>query len=379
MKEYTAGYDDLYKVVKEMFMGIGYSEYQAAATTNSLVESDARHIHSHGVVMLASYLEYMETTGCLKLDAPAPTVIHETPVSFVMDGHSGVGYAISELATKKCIEKAKKSGICISAVRYANHYGFAGYWSEMMAKEGFIGISSTNTIRGVCPTRSADRILGTNPIAVAVPTAGGEPMFLLDMATSAMPYGKISRSKVFAESGVLPENILINAKGESIISFSGALELLAHGDTESKTPDRPAGGLIPLGGATEMHCGYKGYGLALLVELLTGGLSGGIPSKFIPYAGEGICFFLMAISPELFGERQAVLKHMKYIIEEYRKAQPISNDMPVLIPGDKERMYRNEALKSGITLSEDIVNRLRYVAQRTGKEDEFEKIFTVKE
>ncbi len=279
----------------------------------------------------------------------------------------------------ECIEKAKKSGICISAVRYANHYGFAGYWSEMMAKEGFIGISSTNTIRGVCPTRSADRILGTNPIAGAVPTAGGEPMFLLDMATSAMPYGKISRSKVFAESGVLPEDILINAKGESITSFPEALELLAHGDTESKTPDRPTGGLVPLGGATEMHCGYKGYGLALLVELLTGGLSGGIPSKFIPYAGEGICFFFMAISPELFGERQAVIKHMKYIIEEYRKAQPISNDMPVLIPGDNERMYRNEALKSGITLSEDIVNRLRYVAQRTGKEDEFEKIFTVKE
>ena len=379
MKEYVAKYEDLYKIVKEMFIGIGYSERQAKAVTDSLVEADARHIHSHGTVMLATYLGYIETTGCLKLDAPDPTVVHETPVSFVMDGHSGVGYVIAEMATKKCIEKAKKSGICIAAVSYANHYGFAGHWSEMMANEGLIGVTATNTIRAVCPTRSADRVLGTNPIAVAIPVAGGEPMFLLDMATCVMAYGKICRSKVFAESGVLPEEIVIKENGKSLTNFADAVELLAHGDTDSKDPDKPTGGLAPLGGTTELHSGYKGYGLAMLVELLTGGLSGGIPSKFIPFAGEGVCFFFMAINPELFGERQAVLDHLKYVIEEYRKTQPISADTPVLMPGDKERLFREEALKNGITLSDDIVGRLRYVAQRTGKEAEFEKVFKVKE
>lgn len=377
MKEYVASYEDLRRIVKEMFIGIGYSDKQAAIVSNSLVEADARHIHSHGVVMLATYLGYIETTGCLKLDAPDPTIVHETPVSFVMDGHSGVGYVIAEMATNKCIEKAKKSGICVASVRYANHYGFAGYWSEMMANKGLIGITATNTIRAVCPTRSADRVLGTNPIAVAIPVASGEPMFLLDMATCVMAYGKICRSKVFAESGVLPKEIVIKENGESITNFADAVELLAHGDAENKVPNRSAGGLAPLGGTKEIHSGYKGYGLAILVELLTGGLSGGIPSKFIPFAGEGVCFFFMAIAPELFGDSQTVLDHLKYVIEEYRQSRPISDDLPVLMPGDKERLYRAEALKNGIVLSEDIVNRLRHVAQRTGKEAELEKIFSV--
>lgn len=378
MKEYVAKYEDLHKIVKEMFMGIGYSEYQAKAVTDSLVEADARQIHSHGVVMLKTYLGYIETTGCLKLDAPEPTKVFETPVSFVMDGHSGVGYVIAETAVKECIKKAKASGICISAVRYANHYGFAAHWSEMMANEGLIGISATNTIRAVCPTRSADRVLGTNPITVAFPTADKEPMFLLDMATCVMAYGKICRSKVFAESGVLPEDIVIKDDGQSITKFNDAVELLAHGDVSSKVPDKPTGGLAPLGGTTETHSGYKGYGLAMLVELLTGGLSGGIPSKFIPFAGEGVCFFFMAIDPGLFGERKAVLEHVKSIIEEYRRAQAIVTDLPVLMPGDKERLYREDALKNGVSLSEDIVNSLRYVAKRTGKEEELESIFSVK-
>ena len=379
MKEYVAKYDDLYKIVKEMFMGIGYSDKQATAVTSSLVEADARHIHSHGTVMLPTYLGYIETTGCLKLDAPDPTVVHETPVSFVMDGHSGVGYVIAETAVKKCIEKAKQSGICVAAVRYANHYGYAGHWSEMMADEGLIGITSTNTIRAVCPTRSAERFLGTNPIAVAIPTVGDEPRFLLDMATCVMAYGKICRSKVFAESGVLPDDIVVRPDGTTVTDFPEAIEVVAHGDTPGKEHVKPTGGIAPLGGTTELRSGYKGYGLAMLVELFTGGFSGGIPSKFIPYAGEGVCFFFMAIDPSVFGDPKAVLEHLKYIIEEYRKAQPISEDMPVLMPGDKERLYREEAIKNGIVLSDDIVGKLRGVAQRLGKEAEFDKVFSVKE
>lgn len=373
MREYLTKYQDLYRVTKEMFMGLGYSDHQASTVTNCLVEADARHLHSHGVAAMMTYVSHLKA-GNLRLDAPEPTTVFETPTSLVLDGHSGVGYVIADIAVKKTIEKAKKSGICITTVRQANHYGFAGHWPEMMAQEGLIGITCTNTVRCVCPTRSAERNMGTNPISVAFPTCGDEPMFLLDMATCVMAHGKLCRSQVFAESGIVPEEVIIDGKGRCLTDFNEALELLFHGDDRSESPKPDTGGLLPLGGSKETHGGHKGYGLALLVELLTGGLAGGAPSKFIPLAHEGICFFFMAIDPVLFGDTKRVCEHVKNIIEEYRKTTPIDPDLPVLIPGDKERFSRENALKDGIKLSPEIVEIMRQVARMTKKETALESI-----
>lgn len=373
MKDFVVKYDDLYRVAKEMFMGLGYSELQADTVTNCLVEADLRHKHSHGVAAMMTYVSHLKA-GNLHLDASEPTTVFETPVSLVLDGHSGVGYCIADFAVKKTIEKAKKTGICITTVRQANHYGFAAHWSEMMADEGLIGISSTNTVRCVCPTRSAERNLGTNPMTFAFPTAGDEPMFNLDMATCVMAHGKLVRSQVFAESGVIPREVIIDGKGNVVTDFKEALEILHHGDDRSDEPKPDTGGLVPLGGITEILSGHKGYGLAMLVELLTGGLAGGTPSKFIPLAHEGICFFFMAIDPALFGNAQEVREHVKYIIGEYRKTTPIDSAQPVLMPGDKSRAARAKAIKDGIVLSSEIVEILRQVATITKKNTELESI-----
>lgn len=359
----------------EIFKGLGYSERQAAIVSKCLVEADSRHLHSHGVAAIRTYAGHIQA-GSLKLDAPEPSVEFETPLSLVMDGHSGVGYVIATTAVQKCIEKAKKSGICIVTVRNANHYGFAGRWTEMMAKEGLIGITSTNTVRCVCPTRSAERNLGTNPISAAFPVAGEERMFLLDMATTVMAHGKLCRSQVFADSGIVPEEVIIDGAGASVTDFKKVLDILHHGDDRSPTPRRDTGGLLPLGGSTETHGGHKGYGLALLVELLTAGLAGGVPSKFIPLASQGICFFFMAIDPSLFGDKQAVLKHVAYVVEEYRKTVAIDPSLPVLIPGDKEMDYRKKALADGIELSPEIIGLLREVAAIAHKEKELEAILS---
>ncbi|MEG1602568.1 MAG: Ldh family oxidoreductase [Cloacibacillus sp.] len=373
MRDYVVKYDDLYKVAKEMFMGLGYSDLQASTVTNCLVEADARHLHSHGVAAMMTYVSHLKM-GNLHLDAPAPTTVFETPNSLVLDGHSGVGYVIADFAVKKTIEKAKKNGICVTVVRQANHYGFGGHWPEMMADEGLIGIANTNTVRCVCPTRSSERNMGTNPISVAFPVCGDEPMFLLDMATCVMAHGKLCRSQVFAEKGVVPEEVIIDGKGKCLTDFKEVLELLHHGDDRSEAPKPDTGGLVPLGGTTETLSGHKGYGLALLVELLTGGLAGGVPSKFIPLAHEGICFFFLAMDPAMFGDPKAVLEHVKYVVDEYRKTAPIDPELPVLIPGDKERISREKALKEGIALSPEIIDILRQVAGMTKKEKELEAI-----
>lgn len=366
-------YDDLYRVSKEMFIGLGYSESQAATVSGCLVEADARHLHSHGVAAFTTYMSHLKA-GNLKLDAPNPETIFETPVTLVLDGHSGVGYVIAEFAVKKCLEKAKTSGICVTVVRNANHYGFAGHWPEMMAEEGFIGITMTNTVRCVCPTRSAERNLGTNPISVAFPVAHGEPMFLLDMATCVMAHGKLCRSQIFAESGVVPEGVIVGGDGESLVDFKKALEVLHHGDDRSYAPRADTGGLLPLGGAQELLGGHKGYGLALLVELLTGGLARGTCSKFIPLASEGICFFFMAIDPAYFGDAEKIREHIASIIAEYRKTTPLDPNLPVLIPGDKERVSRERAMRDGIFLSKEIVDILKIAAEASHKQKELNAI-----
>ena len=373
MNGYCVTYVDLLRVTAEILVQLGYSEDRASLVAKCLVEADARYLHSHGVALLPTYQSHLES-GSLKLDAPAPTVVFETPISAVIDGHSGVGFAIADVATRLCIEKAGRSGVSIAVARNANHYGFAGYWTEMMAEEGLIGVTATNTVRCVCPTGSAERSLGTNPISVAFPAFGDEPMFLLDMATCVMAHGKFCRSQVFAESGVVPEGVLIDGEGCSVMDFKEALDILTHGDCRTHEPNPKAGGLLPLGGSSEEHGGHKGYGLALLVELLTGGLAQGTPSKFIPRASEGICFFFMAIDPALFGEAKDVCRHVAHIVEEYRRTAPIAPDAPVLIPGDKERAFRERALRDGIELSGEVVEVLRNVAAKTGYTGALESI-----
>lgn len=367
MTGYIVKYHNLYKIVKEMFLRLGYSDKQASIVTACLLEADLRNIHSHGVAAIMTYVKTLKANS-LHLDAPNPTTVFETASSLVLDGHSGVGFVIADYAVKKTIEKAKKSGLCLTTVRQANHYGFAGYWPEMMAKEGLIGVTCTNTVRCVCPTRSAERSMGTNPISVAVPICDDEPMFLIDMATCVMAHGKLCRSQSFAESGVVPEDVVIDGRGKCMTDFKQILELLHNGDNQNQSPKPDAGGLLPIGGATETHGGHKGYGLALLVELLTAGLSRGVPSKFIPLANEGICFFFMAIDPALFGNAKEVLAHVRYIINEYRNTTPINPSIPVLIPGDKERLSREYSIKEGIALSAEIVQILKDVAKLTNLE-----------
>ena len=186
------GVERLFDFVTAVFSKIGLTETDARITADVLLAADKRGIESHGVARLQRYVDHIEQ-GVIRLDAKAETV-KETAVSLVIDGHGGMGQVVSYNTMKRCIAKARESGLCLASIRNSNHYGIAGYYTLMALAEDRIGISLTNTAPLVVPTFAKDALIGTNALSFGVP-AGKERPFLLDMATSTVPRGKL---EVFA-------------------------------------------------------------------------------------------------------------------------------------------------------------------------------------
>ncbi|MDR1579248.1 MAG: Ldh family oxidoreductase [Synergistaceae bacterium] len=362
--EKRIGFEELKEFVTAALLKMGYSEKSAAITAVCLVEADARGIYSHGSAALNLYRTHTSPGGCIDINAAEPSVVFETPISAVLDGFNGVGFYIAEVCAGLCVEKAKQTGLSVVLARNANHYGFAGYWTELMAKSGLIGITCCNTVRCVCPTRSAERILGTNPIAAAFPLANGK-IFMADMATSIIAQGKLNRSNSFGTEGVMRDGFIIDEQGNPVNSVKQALEIFANRDGN--------GGLFPIGG-DEYHRGYKGFAISLIVELLTGGLTRGVSSKYIRTNTTGISLFFMAIDPGILGDKDTIAAHMEGMLSEYKNAKPIDPALPVLLPNEIETGHREDALKQGIPFSENVYKVLRDAAKQLGLEERLGKI-----
>ena len=170
-----------------MLVDAGLSEEDAMITSNVLIDADKRGISSHGVARLKRYIDAMKD-GVIIADAQY-SIVKETPVSLVIDGHGGMGEVVAYKTMEKCIEKAEQGYLCFASVRNSNHYGIAGYYTKMALAKQMIGISSTNSAPLVVPTFAKDAVIGTNPISIGFP--GKESSFLLDMATSTVPRGKL--------------------------------------------------------------------------------------------------------------------------------------------------------------------------------------------
>jgi LDH2 family malate/lactate/ureidoglycolate dehydrogenase len=357
-------FEDLREFVGMALLKMGYSEKSAEITVACLVEADARGIYSHGSAALKLYRSHTSPGGCIDVNAAEPRVVFETPVSAVLDGFNGVGFYIAEKCAALCVEKAKQSGLSVVIARNANHYGFAGRWTELMAKSGLVGITCCNTVRCVCPTRSAERLLGTNPVAVAFPLADGK-IFMADMATSIIAQGKLNRSNSFGTEGTIEDGFIIDKQGNPVNSVKQALEIFADRDGN--------GGLFPIGG-DEYHRGYKGFALSLVVELLTGGLAHGVSSKHIRTNTVGISLFFMAIDPRILGDKDTLAAHMEDMLAEYKNARPIDPALPVLLPNEIETDHREDALKQGIPFSENVYQVLLDVARQLDLEERLGKI-----
>ena len=345
-------YDVLDKFCKDVFAAFGFTEEEAATITDVLLDSDLSGIESHGIQRLYRYFRSIEK-GMILPDAK-PEVVFETPLSAVIDGHDGMGQLIGNKAMCMAIEKAKAHGIGIVTVRNSNHYGIAGYYAKMALSEGLIGMSCTNTNPITVPTHGRAAMLGTNPIAVAVPA---DPVpFLFDAGTSVVTRGKL---EVYNKAGKpMPEIWALDAAGHPTADASEVLGNIAGHN---------GGGIMPVGGPTEESGGHKGYGYAMLCEIFSSILSMGTPSDRTGAGGRGlICHGFAAIDPALFGDPAAIREHFSEYLERLRTSPKAEGAERIFTHGEKEREAAERILREGIPVNDNTMKEMKEVADGTG-------------
>ncbi len=335
--------------VKDYFIHFGVPEEDARIAADVLVEADLRGVDSHGVIRMYSYYGSRLAAGLVDPTTPM-RILYESPVSLALDAGAGLGQVAGYRGMQRCIEKARESGMAAVTVRNSNHFGIAGYYAMMALPHDLIGISLTNSQPLIAPSHSRAALLGTNPIAVAVP-AGKERPYVLDMATSIVPIGRIT---VFqkAEKKVPP--------GWGIDS-RGCV-------TENPEEILNGGALLPLGG-TDLMRGYKGYGLSLLVDLLSGVLSG---AAFGAHVGESndqpanVGHFFAALRVDLFRPIEEFKQDMDRYIQELKQAPLAEGEDRIYIHGEKEFEKRLSYEKDGFPLMEPVVEMMKDAARQAG-------------
>jgi LDH2 family malate/lactate/ureidoglycolate dehydrogenase len=343
-------YNDLKNYVIRFFTALDVPEIDAQIAADVLVSADLRGINSHGVIRLHSYYGDRIRSGQINPASPM-CVINENPVNTLLDGGNGLGQVVAYRAMSLCLKKADKSGLAIVSVRNSNHFGIAGYYAMMALPEDMIGISLTNSQPLVAPTYAKKPVIGTNPIAVAIP-AGKERPYVLDMATSIVPFGKV---KVYKKSGkLMPKGWAINERGELTRDPSEVIE---------------GGSLLPLGGPAQLS-GYKGYGLSLLVDLLSGVLSGAAfgetVGKVTAANTANVGHFFAAIKLEDFRPIDQFKADMDAYIQALKQTPKLPGQDRVYIPGEKEYEHAENAMKNGVPLLPEIVESLTIAGKSLG-------------
>ncbi|HEX5169872.1 MAG TPA: Ldh family oxidoreductase [Cyclobacteriaceae bacterium] len=354
MNESTYSYEKLRAFALDIFKKMGCPKEEATLATEVLLSADLRGIDSHGIARLSGYVRLWEAK---RINAsPIVRVIHETPSTAVVDGDGGLGLVVAPKAMEVAMEKAKKVGTGWVSVKNSNHFGIAGYHAMMALKHDMIGMAMTNASPLVAPTFSLERLLGTNPIAVAIP-AGDQPAFVADMATTTAANGKLE---------------ILQRKGKDaplgwIQDKNGMPSTNPH---ELKS----GGALIPLGSDAE-HGSHKGYCLGAVVDIFSAVLSGANYGPWVPPfvaflappvdpVGEGIGHFFGAMRIDAFRPAEEFKQHMDKWITRFRSSKAVDDQPRVLIPGDPEREIMSTRLDKGIPLNAKVVEDLSELASR---------------
>ncbi|MDN5359820.1 MAG: hypothetical protein PWQ84_883 [Thermotogaceae bacterium] len=350
MERFVIQKKELLVFCQSIMLKKGCSSQEASDVAEVLVEADLRGIFSHGVARLRRYINHIDD-GIIQVKT-SPEVVRETENSMVIDGKSGVGQHVSKYAVHLLKKKTENSGIAICSVRNSNHYGIAGFYAEQLAKDNIIGVSLTNTSPLVVPTFSKKAVLGTNPIAVAIPLKNN--MFLLDMATSIVSRGKIE---------VYNRRNQIIPTGWAVDEFGNVSRIP---DKVLKAIKENKGGLLPLGGIGELFGGHKGYGLSFLVELLTKGLAESDMDQGLNTKKSGICHFFAAIQMELFGQPERIKKHLSEIVDKIVHSEKAEGQKKIYIHGEKEFLEKKKSEEEGIILDENTVELLFKLSREYG-------------
>lgn len=349
-------YHDLKDFAFRIFIKIGCSEEDAKLASEVLLSADLRGVDSHGVARLSGYVRLWEL-GRIN-SKPKIKIIHETPSTATVNGDAGLGLVVAPWAMKIAIAKAKIAGSGWVSVKNSNHYGIAGYHSMMALKENMIGISMTNASPLVAPTFSTQRLLGTNPISVAIP-AGKYLPFVLDMATTTAANGKLEILQ--RKNADAPIGWIQNKEGFSTTDANGV---------------KNGGALLPLGGDKE-HGSHKGYGLGAVVDIFSAVLSGANYGPWVPPfvsflsppenpVGEGLGHFFGAMRIDAFRPKEEFLEHMDNWIDTFKKAPTIKGQERVIIPGEPEVEFTEKRLREGIPLMDPVIADLEKLGKKLG-------------
>ena len=340
------------KFCMEAFQKFGFNESESRIISDVLLMSDDFGIESHGMQRLVRYHKGIES-GLIKVDAK-PEVVFETPISAVIDGHSGMGQLLGQKAMEMAIEKAKVTGVGIVSVKNSNHYGIAGYYARMAMDQGLIGFSCTNSEAIMVPTFGKKAMLGSNPIAVCAP-ADPYPFFF-DASTTVVTRGKLEMYNKMDKP--IPTGWAVNKAGESSNSANEVLgNIKAH----------EGGGIVPLGGDTEQLGGHKGYGYGMLCELFASILSQGNTSAHTMKNGfSGICHGFMAINPAFFGNPDDIKAHFSQYLTELRESPKANNAERIYTHGEKEMEAVEKVKKEGVPVNENTVREMIDMAKYLG-------------
>src|SRR3984957_7987838 len=347
-------YEQLLDFTIAVFVCMGCTGHDARIAAVTLLSADLRGIDSHGVARLSGYARLQEAGRANA--KPQLKVIHETPSTAVVDGDSGLGLVVAPFAMQIAMDKAKAVGTGWVSVQNSNHFGIAGYHALKAVEQNMIGIAMTNASALVAPTFSVERLLGTNPICVAIP-AGEEPAFVADLATTTAANGKLEilqRKNQLAPTGWIQDK-------------DGNISTNPH---ELKS----GGALLPLGGDRE-HGSHKGYALGAIVDIFSAVLSGANYGPWVPpfpayvampenMPGKGIGHFFGAMRIDAFRPADDFKKHMDNWIKRFRSAKTVEGEEQVLIPGDPEREMETERLQRGIPLWHSVVEDLKFLGEK---------------
>ena len=345
-------YQILTKFCIEAFNKLGFTEEDSKTITDVLITADLFGIESHGMQRLSRYDNGIQK-GLIKVDA-VPETVFETPVSAVIDAHDGMGQVVSVNAMKKAIDKAKHNGIAIVTVRNSNHYGIAGYYAKMASDQNMIGFSCTNSEAIMVPTFGKQAMLGSNPIAFAVP-ADPYP-FLYDASTTVVTRGKLEMYNKAEKE--LPDNWALNESG---LPSNDAGRVLYN------IVNKNGGGILPLGGYTEKSGGHKGYGYGMICEILSSILSQGITSNHTHTDGKGgTCHCFIAIDPRIFGNPEAIKNHFSFFLNELRDSPKAEGQSRIYTHGEKEAQSVERIKREGVPVDIKTVYEMKLLADHAG-------------
>ena len=349
----------------DAFVGYGVPHDDAVICADVLLESDRRGIESHGCNRFKPiYIDRIEN-GTL-LPVTNLEIVRETPTTIVADAHDGMGMVAAYRVMERLIEKARTYGMAGGAIRNSTHYGIAGYWATMASKQGMIGITGTNARPSIAPTYGVENMMGTNPLTFALPTDEEFPLCVA-CATSIVQRGKI---EYYAREGKpTPAGMVVANDGSQLTDSEEILRRLVDGTAA----------LAPLGGGPgDEMAGYKGYGYAAVVEILSSALAGGKFMKALTgVAPDGspqmyhLGHFFFVVDPDAFCGRDTFAKIAGDICRELRASRKAPGYDRILTAGEREWLAWQERKDKGVPVGKAVQAEILAVRDRLGLPYEF--------